>query len=139
MAQIVPSFDGLDFTNSDGDCTFTVTAGGVAPILQSVHFDKNDGDYVIAHGYSNRDWIGTGLIFQDTQADMCDYIATLEAYEDDWNGTTWRTLVDTTGNTWENARILSVVASPIRAAGDYFYVSLTITGKFDGSPIMSGS
>lgn len=144
MSQTIPSFDGVQWSSTDG-CgggynAFKVLVAGVQAMIQEIHFDGRDGSYRISHGYGNRAWIGDGYLFRANQSDLISFIAAFETYiNDDYTGT-WRTLIDSMGNTWTNmARITSVTTVDSFAYAGGWAARLTITGVFNGSPVMSGT
>lgn len=105
-----PTYDSVAIFDSKRSDNSTFTEGNLfvedyTPIIQKLHFNQEDGDRYLVHGFGDREWVYEGLLSSPTLADLQSKIAIILGKINDFqsNPTTYKTLVDSYGTTYTSA------------------------------------
>lgn len=121
-----PIFDSIRADNS----TFTeglLLVGDYTKIYQTIHFNREDGNRLISHGFPDRPWTFQGLISADTAARLKTRLSAIESQID---ADDYHILVDSYGNTYANAKVMGM--HPQRMYGVANMIGVVITGIIQG-------
>ena len=126
-----PTFNGSPIFDSIKADASTFTEGVLycpeySKITQVVHFNGEDGNRLIEHGFPDRPWIFDGYISGNTLTALKTRIS---AIEDQIDAQDYHVLVDSFGNTYANAKVMHLHMKMIRAGyGGEYVARVTITG-----------
>lgn len=134
-----PTFNGQPiFDSSTLAATFSegvLWVPSYTKIYQPLHFNGEIGDRVLTHGYPDLQWMFKGLL--SAPSGLATKLAAIQAYIDeaDADGSTYRVLVDSFGNTYQKAQIRNmtvqephVKAGPTGLPNGGFVCSIIVTG-----------
>jgi hypothetical protein len=110
-----PLFNAVHIFDSIDEDGINVCAGNVkvhdySPIIQPIHFNGENGNRLLTHGFSNRKWTFEGYLFARTPGELASKIATIQFQIDSFvlNPNAWFVLVDNFGRTYPSAQIHSI-------------------------------
>lgn len=138
---IIPTFNGAPIFNSIdnlGGSFFqgALTAGAFNSIMQTYHFEGENGDRYLLHGQADRTWRYRGYISAPDLVAWQGIIATIQRFIPKANGdeTKYYTLVDSTDTTYTNAQIRTVSYSDDSPHWAYDHVvgEVVVTGIIQG-------
>ena len=99
-------------------------------IRQKLHFNGEDGDRYLAHGYPDRPWIFKGVIAAPSLAGLKTLLVAIETAIDlsvD-DPTVTKALVDSFGNYYTEAQITSLHIVEITTTGDGYLAHIQVEG-----------
>lgn len=108
----------------------TLLVEGYTGIIQKIHFEGEDGDRHLSHGYPSRTWKYRGLLSAPTLDGLNGLLVILEEYVDLFitDPTTYFALVDSFGNSYEDAAILTVDPTNLRKTDSGYCLNIVVTG-----------
>jgi len=130
-----PTFAGSAIFDSIRADNSTFTEGVLycpeySKITQSIHFNGEDGNRLVEHGFPDRNWVFEGMISADTLARLK---LRISAIQSDIDAQDYHTLVDSFGNTYANAKVMHMHMRMIRIGTASEYIAaVTISGIVQG-------
>lgn len=135
-----PTFNDLPiFDSRKVDATYysegVLTVHGYSKIIQTLHFNGENGNRLIHHGWPDRQWTFQGLMSYDhaTPASaltgLKDSFRAIETYIDSED---YHKLVDSFGSVFTKARINTFDHTPIHKSAEGYIAQVTITGIIQG-------
>lgn len=133
------------FDSGDGTTNYSegvLFVGPYSKIRQKLHFNGEDGDRYLTHGFSDRTWTFRGLMSAPTIAGLLANFAAIEAYIDeaDSDNSTYHALTDSFGQSFTAAQIHNFQYEPPhyavnrRGIGEYV-AQVTVTGVIQGMEV----
>jgi hypothetical protein len=123
----------FDSVAADGTTKFSegvLQVDQYTKIRQKLHFNGENGDRYLTHGWPDRKWTFRGYISAPTYDDMQTILAAIEAVIDeaDTATTTFHALKDSFGQTWTNAQVhdLNILYKHVTETG--YIVQVVVTG-----------
>jgi hypothetical protein len=136
-----PTFDGnklFDSINHDGD---NFSEGILYPldytkIIQDIHFDGENGDYILTHGWPDRKWEFVGLISAPTGEAFGGIIRAIQSAIDDADSddSSYHDLKDSFGGDYPKAQVrsMSYLQKPHFTAGGGYVAQIRVEGVIQG-------
>jgi len=138
-----PTFNGQSlFDSGDGTSNYSegvLFVGPYSKIRQPLHFNGEDGNRYLTHGWGDRTWTFKGLMSAPTIGGLFANFAAIEAYIDeaDSDDSTYHALTDSFGGSYSAAQIHTLqygephYSKNHRGAGEYV-TEVIATGIIQG-------
>jgi hypothetical protein len=132
-----PTYNGTNLFNSDDDtgtyCEGVLEALDYGGLFQTMHFQGEDGDRFLAHGWSSRQWVYRGFISAASLADLKVKYNAIEAEIDaavDHPDSYWKTLTDSFGSSFTKAQVRTFhkLGGGTHKTADGYYCPIIVTG-----------
>lgn len=127
--KIFDSIDGEGNRYSEG----VLWAPEFQKIIQTLHFNGENGDRILTHGYPDRPWVFTGIISAPSIGSLNTLLAAIQTCIQDCDTTGgYHTLVDSFGHSYSNAQVRHYSCQDIRRSADGYLAVVRVTGVIRG-------